>query len=187
MTMRLPFNEAKLTEAAALFLELGNRRMNYMKLIKLLYLADREALLRWGRPITTDCYVSMDRGPVLSKALDLITEGNEPGVTGPWYEHISPPSNYEVSLVMDCARDELSPAEEDLIREIYNQLGHMDQWQLVHYVHDNCGEWQDPDGSAIPIDYSDILRAGDKSESEISSIREELRCLAGVRDLLCSK
>ena len=37
--MRAPFNEAKLTEAAALFLELSNRRMNYMKLIKLLYFA----------------------------------------------------------------------------------------------------------------------------------------------------
>ena len=28
--------------------------MKYLKLIKRLYLADREALSRWGRPITTD-------------------------------------------------------------------------------------------------------------------------------------
>ena len=35
--------------------------MSYMKLIKLLYLADREALARWGRPITTDQYVSTPR------------------------------------------------------------------------------------------------------------------------------
>jgi uncharacterized phage-associated protein len=181
--MRVPFNEAKLTEAAALFLALGNRRMNYMKLIKLLYLADREALLRWGRPITTDCYVSMDRGPVLSRALDFITEGNEPGVTSRWLNHISPPSNYEVSLTTDCDREELSVAEEDLIREIYAQLGHMDQWQLVRYVHDYCGEWQNPDGSAIPITYADILRAGNKDESEINAIKEELRSLAGVRNL----
>lgn len=181
--MRMPFNEAKLTEAAALFLALGNRRMNYMKLMKLLYLADREALLRWGRPITTDCYVSMDRGPVLSRALDLLTEGNEPGVDSQWLNHISPPSNYEVSLVKECDSEELSVAEEDLIREIYHQLGHMDQWQLVRYVHDYCGEWQNPDGSAIPITYSDILRAGNKDESEISAIKEELRSLAGVGNL----
>ena len=53
--------------------------MSYMKLIKLLYLADREALLRWGRPITFDAYVSMDRGPVLSSVLDLINGGTAPG------------------------------------------------------------------------------------------------------------
>ncbi len=47
--------------------------MSYMKLIKLLYLADREALARWGRPITTDTYVAMKHGPVLSYILNLIT------------------------------------------------------------------------------------------------------------------
>ena len=35
-------------------------KMSYMKLLKLLYLVDREALLRWGRPVSTDRYVSMD-------------------------------------------------------------------------------------------------------------------------------
>ena len=157
-----------------------------MKLIKLLYLADREALLRWGRPITTDCHVSMARGPVLSKTLNLITEGNKPGVFSQWFNHISAPSNYEISLVTDCDKDELSLAEEDLIQEIYGRLGHLDQWQLVDYTHDYCGEWQDPNGSAIPITYSDILRAGNKDESEISAIREELRCLEGVHDLQAS-
>jgi uncharacterized phage-associated protein len=47
--------------------------MAYIKLIKLLYLADREALLRWGRPITTDRHVSMPKGPVVSQIYDLIT------------------------------------------------------------------------------------------------------------------
>jgi len=41
--------------------------MHYVKLIKLLYLADREALLRWGAPITTDRYVSMTMDPPLAE------------------------------------------------------------------------------------------------------------------------
>jgi len=53
--------------------------MAYIKLIKLLYLADREALLRWGRPITTDCHVSMPKGPVVSQIYHLITDEPEPG------------------------------------------------------------------------------------------------------------
>jgi uncharacterized phage-associated protein len=181
--MRLPFNEAKVTQAAACFLELENLRMNYVKLIKLLYIADREALLRWGRPITTDCYVSMDKGPVLSRTFDLITEGREPGSSSPWFEHISFPSNYEVSLIGSCSKDELSPAEEDLIQEIYSQYGHMDQWQLVHYVH-QFDEWRDPHGSSIPIFYGDILRAGNKTESEIKAIQEELGQLIDISDFL---
>ena len=68
------FNEVKATQAAARLLRNRGGRMSYMKLIKLLYLADREALSRWGRPITTDKYVSMDKGPVLSRVLDGSTK-----------------------------------------------------------------------------------------------------------------
>ena len=52
--MVLRFNERRATEAAARFLKLRGGRMKYLKLIKLLYFLDREALLRWGRPVTTD-------------------------------------------------------------------------------------------------------------------------------------
>jgi uncharacterized phage-associated protein len=74
--MKLLFNEAKATQAAARLLKLRGGSMSYIKLMKLLYLADREALIRWGRPITTDRYVSMDNGPVLSRIYNLIR--NEP-------------------------------------------------------------------------------------------------------------
>jgi len=42
--MKLRFDEAKATQAATLFLKLRGGRMHYIKLIKLLYLLDREAL-----------------------------------------------------------------------------------------------------------------------------------------------
>jgi uncharacterized phage-associated protein len=181
--MRLTFNEAKATHATACLLEFESNRMNYVKLIKLLYIADREALLRWGRPITTDCYVSMDKGPVLSRTFDLITEGREPGLSSPWFEYISCPSNYEVSLIKDCPKDELSPVEENLLKEVYEQYGHMNQWQLVKFVH-KFDEWRDPHGSSIPITYGDILRAGNKTESEIKAIKEELSQLIDISDFL---
>ena len=84
--MRLPFNEKKATQAAAYLLRLRGGRMSYMKLIKLLYLADRISLNRRGRPITTDRYVSMDRGPVLSRTLNLITEERDPAAPSFWAE-----------------------------------------------------------------------------------------------------
>lgn len=45
---------------ASLFLEMAGGEMDYRKLMTLLYLADREALLRWGRPITGDDYFLED-------------------------------------------------------------------------------------------------------------------------------
>src|SRR5688572_27768282 len=106
--MRLPFNEKKATQAAAYLLRLRGGRMSYMKLIKLLYLADRLSLTRRGRPITTDRYVSMDRGPVLSRTLNLITEDREPAAPSFWAEFIAEPSNFEVELKSDPGADELS-------------------------------------------------------------------------------
>src|SRR5437667_12283059 len=106
--MRLRFNERKATQSAARLLELRGGRMSYLKLIKLLYLADRESLLRWGRPISTDRYFSMDRGPVLSRVLDLATDGEDPGTPSIWSSSIAEPINYEVALKDAAGDDELS-------------------------------------------------------------------------------
>ena len=112
--MRLRFNERKATQAAARLLKLRGAQMSYMKLIKLLYLADRTALLRWGRPITTDSYVSVERGPVLSRVLDLATDEEVPGQHSVWAEHITEPEHYSVRLRKDPGADELSAAEDQL-------------------------------------------------------------------------
>jgi hypothetical protein len=96
------FNQEKATQAAARLLRNRGGKMSYMKLIKLLYLADREALARWGRPITTDNYVPMDKGPVLSHVLDRINEGPGPDEEpGYWTQHITSSGNYEVTLTDD--------------------------------------------------------------------------------------
>lgn len=184
MTSQL--NEAKAAQAAALFLHFGSGRMSYMKLIKLLYLADREALLRWGRPITGDTYVSMSRGPVLSEVLNLITEGSVRGESHVWSDYISEPSGYDVTLRTDGRTDELSRAEEKVIREVFERYGHIDKWDLVELLHQILPEWTDPKGSAIPIHHADILRAAGRSEKEIAATESDLEELALVNLLLPS-
>src|SRR5438105_4403367 len=66
--MHFKFNLKKTVQAAAEFLrhEPG-KQMSRLRLIKLLYIADREALLETGRPITSDTIVAMKHGPVLSR------------------------------------------------------------------------------------------------------------------------
>src|SRR5687768_11865188 len=94
--MRLRYREDKTTQAAARLLRHGGGKLNHMKLIKLLYLADRKALVQWGRPITFDWYVSMPHGPVLSFTLNKINESAEPNRPSYWHQFISERSNHEV-------------------------------------------------------------------------------------------
>jgi uncharacterized phage-associated protein len=176
------FNEVKATQAAARLLRNRGGRMSYMKLIKLLYLADREALGRWGRPITNDTYVSMDKGPVLSHVLDRINEGPSPTDPSFWAQHIVPVGNYEVELNEDPDGDALSEAEDDVLDEVFRKHGNLTRWKIVELVH-ALPEWKDPEGGAVPIYYSDILRALNKNPTEIEAIESELAELSRVECL----
>lgn len=181
--MSLRFDEAKATQAAALFLKLRGRRMHYLKLLKLMYLADREALLRWGIPITTDRYVSMDHGPVVSNTYNLIVEDMPKPVSA---EFISPPlGEYEVELLKEAPVDRLSRAEEKLIREIFEKYGHWNRWNLVSYLH-SLPEWKNPHGSAIPISVREILKAGGENEEEIRAVVKELHGMGVAEENLNS-
>jgi uncharacterized phage-associated protein len=181
--MKLLFNETKATQAAGRLLKLRGGRMSYLKLTKLLYLADREALIRWGRPITTDCYISLDNGPVVSRIYDLIRNEPAPNSSRVWSKFISAPDSYEVSLLGDPGNGELSPVEDDLIDEVFQQHGHHSRWTVVDYTH-SLPEWIYPDGGALPIEYRDILKTAHKTEAEISAIEEALESSAMVERIL---
>lgn len=175
--LQLPFNEAKVTQAAALFLKLRGGRMHYLKLIKLLYITDRKALRRWGFPVTMDQFVAMDHGPVVSRTFNLIQ-----GVPAPtWNAHISAPmGEHEVELRGEGPGTSLlSEDEEKLIREVFHEYGHRNRWELVEITH-RFPEWRNPDGSSLPIGISDILEAFGESESEIEAQIEILRTHAAA-------
>lgn len=144
--------------------------MNYMKLIKLLYLADRESLRKWNSPITGSHYVSMDKGPVLSEVLDLI---KKPKQSDSWSKFIKK-ENYEVVQICDLSNDQLSKADVELLEEVWKEFGHCLPLRLVDIVH-KLPEWQQPMGSrkSIPIDLKEILQAVGKSPSEITNIEKD--------------
>ena len=81
-------NERKVSQMAAYFLYKRGGRMSHLKLMKLLYLADRESLRLYGLSMTGDCLVSMPHGPVLSMTLNLMDGDVESGPNG-WESLIS--------------------------------------------------------------------------------------------------
>jgi uncharacterized phage-associated protein len=169
---RTPFDERKATQVAARFLAAApGQRLPYLKLVKLMYFADREALLRWGAPITNDRYFSLDHGPILSRVKDLMVE--EHSERDYWSTHISAPTSYVLELLDETGGDRLSRAEERLIDEIYAEYRYFDRWELRAKSHE-LPEWTDPHGSAIEIEIEDILRAGGIPEPQRDVILREL-------------
>ena len=171
--MRTRFREEKTTQAAAMLLQLRGQPMSHLKLVKLLYLLDREALTRWGRPVTYDWYYSMPHGPVLSFTLDRINGAGDEDTY--WSRFIGERHNNEVRLRdgAELTTDQLSPAEEALIREVFEKYGRMTRWDLRKFSH-TLPEWADPQGSRLPIEHADILRNEGFSDEEIREIEADL-------------
>ena len=159
---RTMYSPRRIAQMAAFFAKKEGEVIPVLKLTKLLYLADRESLARYGAPITYDRPVSMDHGPVLTRALNLI-DGNVNGAAAAqWDEWMGPRRGYDVRVKRQFSRedlDELSDADLEVLETVWHQFGHMDKWTLRDWTHKNCAEWRDPDGSSVPIDEVERLRA----------------------------
>ena len=182
------FSEQRVAQMAAYLLGKERGRMNYVKLIKLLYLTDREAMKRYGHPISGDRYVSMTHGPVLSQTFNFIKGAAKSAEHG-WNYWIADKANFAVQLKHKAIReslDELSDADIEVLAAVHAKFGKMDQWKLVDYCHRYCKEWQDPNGSSIPIAYEDIFKALGRSAPEAKKLGKRVEQERNIDRLFAS-
>jgi len=158
--------------------------MSYLKLLKLLYLADRKALVELGQPITCDLFVSMPQGPVLSRTYNLIREEPSPfDEPSYWRRFISPPADYDVRLLTkDVPNDYLSNAHEEILDAIFAEFGDWYRWDIVRYTH-GLPEFQDPQGSSIPIDLRTILLSEGLTKKDADAVLAALEADARMEQL----
>jgi hypothetical protein len=173
-SIRFRFDVKKAAQAAGILLKLSGGRRNYMELIKLLVLTDREALLKLECPVTGDRIFAMRHGLVLTRVLDLIKNGPCNEEDAPWFEIVSAPQGYDVALVNEeCGDDELSGAEIKLLKDVFQQYGRLD-WKSLSRLTHRLPEWSDPGNSSFPVLPEQILRLHGTSETEIARLRDEL-------------
>ncbi|TXL07992.1 hypothetical protein BMR09_04255 [Methylococcaceae bacterium CS3] len=167
------YSEERTAQMAAYFLSKKGLQMAYIKLLKLLYLADRAALLKWGESLTGDCFVSMPQDSVLSQTYDLI-KGASFSSTDGWDYWVRDEKNYEVSLKQENVNrdsfDELSDAELEILDGVLLEFGNMKNFDIVKYTHDHCAEWENPNGSSYPIKPETIFRTLGKNEDVVNGL-----------------
>ncbi len=159
------FNEKKAAQVAAFFLIRANASLSILKLMKLMYLAERRSFENYGEGVVGDRLVSMPHGPVLSITYNHMS-GELISTPGGWDSWVSDRAEHSLSL-NDGKRNatvddllELSDADVAVLEEVWKKFGHMTQYQVRDYTHNGgCPEWQDPDGSMIPMKPEELFKA----------------------------
>ena len=155
----------KTIEAASYFLVRAGSELPYIKLIKLLYLADREQMKRRGQTITGDTYWSLKYGPILEHTLDAIKCGNPD-----WNVHMqTDEAAMVISLLSEAAPAALSRAELQVLEDTWCEFGHMRWPDLVAFTHD-LSEWTPVTSGRKRIHIEDVARALGYSEVDVKQI-----------------
>src|SRR4051812_13578861 len=165
--MQPTFNFLKAAQAVAVLLrERPGRRMSYLRLLKLLYLADRELFTEKLRTITGDQPVAMKKGPVLSRLYHLVKEEAPPEEAREWARFFHR-DGHEVVMDADPGAGELSKLEKNRLLTLVGKHHQTDDWELVELTH-QLPEWrasyaaEPAEPQAIP--WEAILRAEGKAE-----------------------
>jgi uncharacterized phage-associated protein len=180
------FDPTRTIQAAAVLLKTSpSHRMSRLRLLKLLYIADRETLQEAGRPITGDRAVAMKNGPVLSRTYDLIKGAD---LAAPeWERFFRNADRWEVELIDEPGVGELSKYEIEKLQDVACRFEACDDWEVAEHTH-GFPEWQKnrPDGNTQrPIPLEDLLEAVGLAEHQ-SDLLAEAQALSAFDSLLSS-
>jgi uncharacterized phage-associated protein len=182
--MHFRFNVGKAIQAAHVLLELEGGRMSYFRLLKLLYIADRESIMETGLPITFAHGYALRHGPIPSEIYDLVkgsrTEAKQ------WEKYFRT-HGYQVSLESDAdpGRGKLSRYEIQKLREIVERFEPLSDFEIAERTHEfKEYEKNQPEGSSSnPIPFTDILDAMGMSKHK-DAILADLRTRAAIDELV---
>jgi uncharacterized phage-associated protein len=173
--MLIPFDTTKVIQAAAALLKTESSAcMSRLRLLKLLYIADREYIQEKARPITGDSVVAMDNGPVLGSVYDMI-KGRDAGAVD--WQMFLVSNGILVQLKSDPGVGKLSRQEIAKLQDVAGRFRDQDDWDVAEYTH-TFEEWQKnkpPKGSSKRIPLDDVLAATGRLDQKASLLEEERR------------
>ena len=153
------FSPEKSIQLSAYFLDLGGGSLEKLKLVKLLYLADRQFFAEHGEPILWDEYFSLPNGPICSWALKCINKEIAENISDSFFV-LSGNRNVKLCCVVDrCKLDHLCEEEIKIAEYVWREHGAKTSSQIRNYTHQFCPEYSHVEHGRTRIDYESILAA----------------------------
>jgi len=165
------FQFLKTAQAISTLLRFHNTKdMSYLRLLKVMYIADRESIRQTGHPITGDRVVAMERGPVLDSVYKLI-KGEH--VESPQWSEYFHTVGYRIEMIREPGNGRLSRGDVGILREVTKRYEDLDEWQMVDVTHE-FPEWiaNDPGKSSRVIPFEQILEAVGQSANREAILTE---------------
>ena len=166
--------------AAGLILR-ASRAVGALRLMKLMYLVEREAMARHVFPIVFDDIHAMRNGMALSRTYDLMIQKPGTPTNGEWTRYIER-SNRGLIVrhgVSAESLDGLTRNDVAAIDHVWHTHGRKSTDELIHDVHHALDEWaahwNDPDRKrgAVPVPYAQmyqlLLGLGDEDAEDAAS------------------
>jgi len=141
--MSFPFSHRKATQVLNFFARQSGGEINKLKALKLIFLADRYHLRRYGRPITGDEYFAMPYGPVASGAKDLAEMDPMLSDAERSYgaQYLAPVDRYTYRSIAEMENRALSESDRDALAWTWEQFGKHERFDLAEYTH-RYPEWK---------------------------------------------
>lgn len=136
------FNYKKATQALNYLATKEGGKIDKMKALKLIYLADRYHLRKYGRLITNDTYFAMTYGPVPSSlkdiagASDFLSEDEQ----GYSCRYLLPSGDWDVQSIASPDTAMFSETDLEALNFASDKFGHLSQFELVEVTH-QFPEW----------------------------------------------
>jgi len=176
------FQSRKAAQLCAFFaLKSPKCMIEKLKLIKLIYMAERAFVAENHMPMLYDELYSLPHGPICSSTLNGINGVIDVDM---WQDFIARHGNIITPVRSFGADDfdELSEAEMEVAEAIWAQFGHMSASRIRNYSHDHCPEYTETLSLRIPIQYRDILEAMGDTDADV--VEREIRDIRRAEGML---
>lgn len=173
--MEFLFDIRKSVAAAGYLCKKGGGEIEMREMLKMLYVADKTALLTWERPITGDKFFSLPQGPVVSRIYDLVRYRVSGSDMDKWKAVFAPRHGNAIRFRAGAEVDlnPLSEREEKALDEAFDMIRAMIQKEgagFIDALHKILPEWTNPNGSSILIEPDQLLRIAGVDEDSIRAI-----------------
>jgi len=167
------FREEKATALAYWLVSKAGGTMSHKKLMKLLYLYEREYMRVVGLIFTGDHFASMPEGPVLQDTYDCMkrypTPQMKPNIGETWKQSLTAISKFKpISIKAELKPDAvLTPKQIAILADIWTQYGSMSEEELIALTH-KFPEWRKPTGESnkADLDILDVFKSFGLNEDE---------------------